>query len=80
MQSIVDFVSGMTTDEFPQIVKDWLAIARHPKFKRPYTELTFQPMLELLICFRQWLQNFYRFPRGCRIYSARTGHSQQHRN
>lgn len=40
--------SGMTTDEFSKSVVDWLATARHPRFKRPYTELTYQPMLELL--------------------------------
>jgi len=40
--------SGMTTDEFSQIVADWLATARHPRFDRPYTELVYQPMLELL--------------------------------
>ena len=40
--------AGMTTDEFEQIVADWLVTARHPKFKRPYTDLVFQPMLELL--------------------------------
>jgi hypothetical protein len=40
--------SGMTTTEFEQIVKDWLNSARHPKFKRPYTALAYQPMIELL--------------------------------
>ena len=40
--------SGMTTDEFNQIVKDWIKTARHPKFDRPYTSLAYQPMLELL--------------------------------
>lgn len=40
--------AGMTTDEFEAIVKDWLATAKHPRFKRHYTELVFQPMLELL--------------------------------
>jgi phosphoserine phosphatase len=40
--------SGMTTDEFNQIVKDWVKTARHPKFKRPYTGMVYQPMLELL--------------------------------
>ncbi len=39
---------GMTTVEFERIVRDWLATARHPRFKRPYTELVFQPMRELL--------------------------------
>lgn len=40
--------AGMTTEEFEQIVKDWLATARHPRFNRPYTECVYQPMLELL--------------------------------
>ncbi len=40
--------AGMTTEEFERIVRDWLATARHPRFKRPYTELVFQPMRELL--------------------------------
>jgi len=40
--------AGMTTVEFERIVRDWLATARHPRFKRPYTELVFQPMRELL--------------------------------
>ena len=44
--------AGMTTDEFEQIVKDWLATARHPKFKRLYTDLVYQPMLELLAYLR----------------------------
>uniref|UniRef100_Q07SX4 Nonspecific acid phosphatase n=1 Tax=Rhodopseudomonas palustris (strain BisA53) TaxID=316055 RepID=Q07SX4_RHOP5 len=44
--------TGMTTDEFSQIVTDWLATARHPRFDRPYTELVYQPMLELLAYLR----------------------------
>lgn len=40
--------AGMTTAEFEKIASDWLATARHPRFKRPYTELVYQPMLELL--------------------------------
>jgi len=40
--------AGMSTAEFEAIVTDWLAKARHPRFKRPYTELAYQPMLELL--------------------------------
>jgi len=44
--------AGMTPEEFRKIVEDWLATARHPKFKRPYTELVFQPMLELLAYLR----------------------------
>ena len=44
--------AGMTTEEFQKIVTDWLATARHPKFKRPYTELSYQPMIELLAYLR----------------------------
>ncbi|HEX5091177.1 MAG TPA: HAD family hydrolase [Burkholderiales bacterium] len=44
--------AGMTPEEFRQIVLDWLASARHPRFKRPYTELVYQPMLELLAYLR----------------------------
>jgi phosphoglycolate phosphatase-like HAD superfamily hydrolase len=40
--------SGMTPEAFQRIVKDWLAKAKHPRFKRPYTELVYQPMLEVL--------------------------------
>jgi phosphoglycolate phosphatase-like HAD superfamily hydrolase len=40
--------SGMTVDEFAAIVKDWLAHAKHPRFERPYTELVYQPMLEVM--------------------------------
>ncbi len=37
-----------TTEEFSQIVTDWLANAKHPKTNRHYTEMIYQPMLELL--------------------------------
>ena len=40
--------TGMTTDEFASSVGDWLTTARHPRFNRPFTDLVFQPMLELL--------------------------------
>jgi hypothetical protein len=40
--------SGMTTAEFEQIAKDWLATAKHPRTGRLYTEMVYQPMLELL--------------------------------
>jgi len=44
--------TGMTTDEFAQTVVEWLATARHPRFQRPYTDLVYQPMLELLAYLR----------------------------
>ncbi|MFN2136447.1 MAG: HAD family hydrolase [Candidatus Promineifilaceae bacterium] len=40
--------TGMTTDEFAEMVRQWIATARHPHTGRPYTEMIFQPMLELL--------------------------------
>jgi len=40
--------AGMSTAEFEAIVTDWLDKARHPRFKRRYTELAYQPMLEIL--------------------------------
>lgn len=39
--------TGMTTESFTRTVTDWLAGAQHPRFKRPYTDLVYQPMLEL---------------------------------
>jgi hypothetical protein len=44
--------TGMTVEEFHKIVLDWLASARHPRFNRPYTDLVYQPMLELLAYLR----------------------------
>lgn len=40
--------SGMTTVEFDQIAREWFKTARHPRFKRPYNTMLYQPMLELL--------------------------------
>jgi hypothetical protein len=37
--------AGMSTAEFEAVVTDWLDKARHPRFKRRYTELAYQPML-----------------------------------
>jgi hypothetical protein len=52
--------AGMTTDQFRETVTNWLAVARHPRFMRPYTDLVYQPMLELLAYlrangFRTWI-------------------------
>jgi phosphoserine phosphatase len=40
--------AGMTTEQFMALTGDWLAKARHARFKRPYTELVYQPMLEVM--------------------------------
>ena len=52
VQLIMATHAGMTTDEFAQIVNDWITQAQHPRFKRPYTECVYQPMLELLTYLR----------------------------
>ena len=44
--------AGMTNAEFAGIVVNWLATARHPRFGELYTELVYQPMLELLAYLR----------------------------
>lgn len=44
--------AGYTSAEFQQSAAAWLAASRHPRFNRPYTELVYQPMLELLAYFR----------------------------
>ncbi len=44
--------AGMTTEEFEKIVKDWIGTARHPKTGKLYTEMVYQPMLELLTYLR----------------------------
>jgi phosphoglycolate phosphatase-like HAD superfamily hydrolase len=44
--------TGMTTEDFTKAVIDWTETARHPRFNRPYTELVYQPMLELLAYLR----------------------------
>ena len=44
--------SGMTTEEFEQSVEEWAASARHPRTGRLYTEMVYQPMLELLAYLR----------------------------
>lgn len=44
--------SGMTTGEFADRVRTWIDTARHPKFDRPYDQLTYQPMQELLAYLR----------------------------
>jgi len=55
-KSILEIVmathAGMTTTEFETIVTDWIATARHPKTGKPYTEMIYQPMLELLAYLR----------------------------
>lgn len=44
--------SGMTVEQFNDDVKAWLSKAVHPRFKKPYTELIYQPMLEVIKFFK----------------------------
>jgi len=44
--------AGMTAEEFTKIVTQWLSTAKHPTTRRPYTEMVYQPMLELLTYLR----------------------------
>ncbi len=48
IQIVMATHGGNTVAEFEQIVKDWLTTAKHPRFDRPYTDLVYQPMLELI--------------------------------
>ncbi len=43
---------GVTVEEFQATVAKWLKVARHPRFNRPFTDLVYQPMLELLAYMR----------------------------
>jgi phosphoserine phosphatase len=45
--------AGMSSDEFEMLAADWIGAARHPRFDRPYTELVYQPMIELLAYLRE---------------------------
>jgi hypothetical protein len=44
--------AGMTSEEFEKIVSGWIATARHPKTGRLFTEMVYQPMLEVISCLR----------------------------
>ena len=44
--------TGMTTGEFEKMVKDWIATAKHPTTKQPFTKMVYQPMIELLAYLR----------------------------
>jgi hypothetical protein len=56
--------AGMSTAAFRDIVNQWLASARHPRFRRPYTELVYRPMRELMDYLRE---------NGFRIYLVTEG-------
>jgi phosphoserine phosphatase len=45
---LAEVSGGMSVAEYDQSIRDWLITAKHPKFERPYTEMTYAPMRELL--------------------------------
>jgi phosphoserine phosphatase len=47
-QILAATLTGMSVEEFNAEAKKWIETARHPRWKRPYTELVYQPMLEVL--------------------------------
>jgi hypothetical protein len=53
LQLVMATHAGMSTADFEAEVRDWFATARHPRFKRPYTELAYLPMVELLQYLRE---------------------------
>jgi hypothetical protein len=68
-------LSGMTVDEFDAEANKWLAVAKDPRWKRPYTELTYQPMLEVMSYLRANGYKTYFVTGGgqdfVRVYSER---------
>jgi len=48
VQMLLATHTGLTIDEFDAVVREWLTTARHPASKRPYTQMTYQPMVEVL--------------------------------
>jgi phosphoglycolate phosphatase-like HAD superfamily hydrolase len=68
-------LTGMTVDEFKVEVKKWLETAKHPRWQRPYTELTYQPMQEVLKYLRDNGYKTYIVTGGgqdfVRVYSER---------
>ena len=68
-------LTGMTVEEFNAEAKKWIETAKHPRWKRPYTELAYQPMLELLRYLRDNAYKTYIVTGGgqdfVRVYAER---------
>ena len=88
---LVATLTGMTVEQFNAEVKEWLAAAKHPRWKRPYTDLVYQPMLEVMQLFRANGYKTYFVTGGgqdfVRVYSeqglrhpARAGRRQRRRD
>src|SRR5262249_3712575 len=72
-QIIAATLSGMSVEEFQAEVKKWLATAKHPRWNRPYTELAYAPMIEVLKFFRANGSKTYMVTGGgqdfCRVFA-----------
>jgi hypothetical protein len=70
--------TGMSTDHYAEIVKEWLATAESPRFKRHYTELIYQPMLEVIHYLQKNHFNVYIVSGGgqdfMRVYAENSYH------
>lgn len=75
--------ANITTTEFQKSVNSWLKIAEHPRYKRPYIELIYQPMLELIKYLKNNNYKVYIVSGGgqdfiraysCRVYGIPTEH------
>ncbi len=84
-------LTGMSTEQFQAEVKQWLAEAKDPRWHKPYTELTYQPMQEVLkylrangyktyICHRRRAGFRARLFRTNLWHPARTGRRQRGRH
>ncbi|MGA8742570.1 MAG: HAD family hydrolase [Terracidiphilus sp.] len=75
MKVLAATLTGMSVDEFEDQVKHWLETARDPRWKKPYTQLTYEPMIELLQYFRNNGYRTYIVTGGgqdfVRVYSER---------
>jgi len=63
----------MSVEEFFKEVLEWTATAQHPRFKRPYTDLVYEPMLADEVSAVQPIQNLHRFRRRHRTHAALDG-------
>jgi hypothetical protein len=59
--------SGMSNEAFVGLVKDWLSKAKAPRFDRPFTDLVYQPMLEVMQYLRANGFRTYRHGRRARV-------------
>lgn len=75
-QIVIKALTGMSTGQFQDEVSRWLQTAKHPRWQRPYTDLTYKPMTELLEYLRTAGYRTYIVTGGgqdfVRVYSAKT--------